>query len=349
MTQVENAVSAILDGWAPSEPIITSDSKITAFGSCFAANISDWLARRNFRVLTRDDARANAYVIAMGEGMVNSFAILQQFEWAWENKIFDQPLWHGYKAEDFGYDESVRLQTKEIFDETDVFILTFGLSEIWYDEPTGNVFWRTIPKDVYDPNRHKFRVSTVEENSSNIREIYKLIRRHRPNAKIIMTLSPIPLIASFRDVSCISANSVSKSILRVSLDEVITEFRDEGYLNYWPSYEIVMDVFRQPFMSDNRHPKREVLDFVMTLFEHSWCVDDHNDRPSLTEAWVSALTASDQLPARVSRFALEKNSIGLRAMAMKRRFHSNGLLNQARKKLLISLAEEWETQGSNPD
>ena len=28
----------------------------------------------------------------MGEGMVNSFVIRQQFEWAWENKVFDQPL-----------------------------------------------------------------------------------------------------------------------------------------------------------------------------------------------------------------------------------------------------------------
>ncbi|MGB0507447.1 MAG: GSCFA domain-containing protein, partial [Pikeienuella sp.] len=191
----------VLEGWMPEEPAITVDSQITAFGSCFAANISNYLSRRNYSVMNRAEDAARAYVVACGEGMVNSFVILQQFQWAWEDRNFDQELWHGYDAESYGYDPEIQRQTKEMFDKTDVFILTFGLSEIWYDEVTNNVFWRTIPKDVYDPERHKFRVSTVDENADNMREIYYLIRKHRPDAKIIYTLSPIPLQATFRDNS----------------------------------------------------------------------------------------------------------------------------------------------------
>ena len=97
--------------------------------------------------------------------------------------------------------------TKKLFDETDVYILTLGLSEVWHDEQTGGVFWRTIPKDAFDPARHKFRVSTVDENRDNLAAIQALIRKHRPDAKIVLTLSPIPLAATFRNVSCVSANT----------------------------------------------------------------------------------------------------------------------------------------------
>ena len=271
---VEGPERFVLHGWLPEAPLIGKSTQITAFGSCFAANISNWLSERNFRVLNKADESTRAYVVTMGEGMVNSFVIRQQFEWAWENKVFEQALWHGYKAEEYGYDEEVRMETKRIFDETEVFILTFGLSEVWYDEPTGNVFWRTIPKDVYDPKRHKFRLSTVEENRENIRAIYDLIRKYRPDAKIIITLSPVPLIATFRDVSCISANSVSKATLRVAVDEVMRDVKDEGHLFYWPSYELVTDVFRSPYRADRRHVRPVVLNYIMRLFETAWCKDN---------------------------------------------------------------------------
>lgn len=301
----EDAVDKyVLHGWKPEAPVITPETQITAFGSCFAANISNYLSQRNYNVLNKDRNAKRAYVVGCGEGMVNSFVIRQQFEWAWENKVFDQPLWHGYKAEEYGYDAEVQATTKEIFDNTDVFILTFGLSEIWYDEPTGNVFWRTIPKESYDPERHKFRVSTVEENKDNLRAIYDLIRKHRPDAKIIYTLSPIPLLATFRNNSCITSNSVSKSVLRVAIDEVIREKQEEGVLHYWPSYEIITDVFRQPYKPDRRHPYEEVLDYIMMLFEKTWCIPHDNeeaDRPDIKVGFAKALVAARLVPGVITR------------------------------------------------
>ncbi|MCU0910886.1 MAG: GSCFA domain-containing protein, partial [Rhodobacteraceae bacterium] len=286
----------VLHGWAPAAPAIHADTQVTAFGSCFAANISEWLSRRRYRVLNKAEDAKSAYVVACGEGMVNSFVIRQQFEWAWENKDFNQSLWHGYEAEDYGYDPAVQAETRRIFDATDVFILTFGLSEVWYDEPTGEVFWRTIPKDAYDPARHRFRVSTVEENKDNLRAIYRLIRKNRPDAKILFTLSPIPLIATFRDNSCITSNSVSKAVLRVAIDEVLREVGHEGVLHYWPSYELVNDVFRAPYKPDRRHPEAEVLSYIMTLFEHVWCDPTDLPRPSLVLAWARACAVAGLLP-----------------------------------------------------
>ncbi|MTI02788.1 GSCFA domain-containing protein [Roseibium sp. RKSG952] len=315
MVDEEAVETFVLKGWQPDTPCITPETQITAFGSCFAANISNWLSKRNFRVLTQGEEAKRAYVVSCGEGMVNSFVIRQQFEWAWENKVFSQVLWHGYKAEEYGYDPVAQAQTKELFDKTDVFILTFGLSEVWYDEPTGNVFWRTIPKDVYDPSRHKFRVASVEENRQNIDAIYQLIRKHRPDAKVIVTLSPIPLIATFRDNSCITSNSVSKASLRVAIDEVVRAHKAEGKLFYWPSYELVTDVFKMPYKSDRRHPHIPVLDYIMTRFEHSWCISsEKNPPPSLDEAWVKACTAAGLLPAQLDGIVSGKRPYRMRQL-----------------------------------
>ncbi len=140
------------------------------------------------------------------------------------------------------------------------------MSEVSYDEVTQNVFWRTMPKDAYDPARHRFRVATVEENRRNIARIYAMIRRFRPNAKIILTLSPVPLVATFRNKSCISSNSVSKAALRLAIDEVVRKHAHEGVLFYRPSYEIVNDVFRSPYKSDRRHPRRPIIDYMTTEF-----------------------------------------------------------------------------------
>lgn len=335
----------VLHGWLPEEPLIDKATQITAFGSCFAANISNWLSERNFRVLNRAEDATRAYVVTMGEGMVNSFVIRQQFEWAWENKVFDQPLWHGYKAEEYGYDEEIRQETRAIFDETEVFILTFGLSEVWYDEPTGNVFWRTIPKDVYDPERHKFRLSTVEENRENIRAIYDLIRRYRPEAKVIVTLSPVPLIATFRDVSCISANSVSKATLRVAVDEVLRDVRDEGHLFYWPSYELVTDVFRSPYRSDRRHVRPVVLNYIMRLFESAWCRDSEVGQGELLEACVRAHVAAGTLPGELQAVLAKRKPFRLRKfLAQAGRLHEDEAADAAMRALLHDLLEHWRAE-----
>lgn len=279
----------ILKGWKPESPIIDKDTKIMAFGSCFAENISKWLSTRKFNVVTKDPDADNddVYVVRFGEGMVNSFSIRQQFEWGFEGKAPEEELWHGYDAQANGYDEEIRQKTLDLFNKTEVFIITLGLSEVWYDEKTGGVFWRAVPQDKYDPSRHKFRVSNVQENYENIKATYELIKKHRPDAKIIFTLSPIPLVATFRDVSCITANSVSKANLRAAIDQFMQEFKDEGFAYYWPSYEIIIDVFENKWRPDRRHPKKAILDYIMTLFEATWCIDSKPEM-SLAEAWLKA-------------------------------------------------------------
>ncbi len=258
----------ILKGWMPREPFIGPTTNIVAFGSCFAANIGRYLTNLGFDVSTKREG--TAHVQKISDGLVNVFAIAQQFEWAWENRVPVADLWHGWDAEEFGYDDEVRLATKKLFDDADVFILTFGLSEIWYDEPTGEVFWRAVPKEKINPSRHKFRVATHEETVERLQRIYDLIRNHRPEAAIVFTLSPVGLAATFRDVACATANSVSKARLRSAIDEVHQAANDPRFF-YFPSYEVVINGFSAPFHDDLRHPRPHVIDANMKAFERFFC------------------------------------------------------------------------------
>jgi GSCFA family len=287
MFQPRGLIDYVLKGWVPAEPFITAQSDIVAFGSCFAGNIGRHLANIGFDVSTR--RKGEAYVQTIAEGLVNVHSICQQFEWAWENRVPQVELWHGWKAEDYGYDEDVRLATKALFDKADVFILTFGLSEIWYDEPTGEVFWRAVPADKFDASRHKFRLATFEETLERLRHIHTLIRKNRPDAAIIFTLSPIGLAATFRPVSCVSADAVSKAILRAAIDTLYREVhaRDERFF-YFPSYEIVTRGFRRSYMADLRHVQLHVLETNMKSFERYFCQTGMTDQ-SLLAAIETAL------------------------------------------------------------
>jgi hypothetical protein len=259
-------------GWFPSRRFISKSSKITAFGSCFAMEVTKFLLAEGYQVFGHK-LGLNSHVIRSGEGIVNSAALVQQFEWAFNEKAPTTASWHNDLGDAAEVSDDIRDTTREIFENTEVFIFTLGLSEVWYDKPTGDVFWRAIPNQQFDPDRHGFKVLGAEENRKNIRRVYEIIRQHRPDAHIIFTLSPVPLAATFRPVSCITANSVSKASLRVAIDEVMRELSDDDRLHYYPSYEIATAFLEDAFGVDMRHPRPETVDFIMQTFKKNFLID----------------------------------------------------------------------------
>src|ERR1043166_2278327 len=100
----------VLKGWLPDKPFISKDHYITAFGSCFAAHVSDFLVGRGYRVFGTE-LRGDSYVIRCGEGMVNTYAVAQQFQWAYGEKEFDETLWFAENAEGASYGVTIPDET----------------------------------------------------------------------------------------------------------------------------------------------------------------------------------------------------------------------------------------------
>lgn len=265
LKKINAAHDCILKGWLPDRPFMSKSHSILTLGSCFAVRIKKYLLQKGYNVDKFNVPRVrDSYVINFGSGMVNTFAIRQQFEWAYEDRKFEESLWHNSEVEVVKYLDSIKDITKKIFNESDIFIITLGLSEVWYNKTTKEVFWRAIPEDYFDHNIHGFRVSTVEENVENLNKVIEIIKKYRPQAKIIFTISPVTLFATFRDVSCITADCVSKSTLRVAVDSIM--IKKPTNIFYWPSYELVKNFYEDPYQDDNRHIKDEVADKIMNLF-----------------------------------------------------------------------------------
>ena len=254
----------ILYGWTPDKPFITKEHKVLAFGSCFADEVQNYLRKRQYNIPPIDKCS----VTKCGAGMVNTYTIRQQFEWAYDESSSENPddVWHFDPAIPPAWQLKKDKQiTRELFDTTDVFIITLGLSEVWYEKATGYVFWKAISSEIFDEEKHGFRVTTVEENKQNLSRIIELIKKYNPKATIVLTVSPVGLKATFRPVSCITANCVSKSVLRVAIDELIRD-GNQSNVFYWPSYEIITASHTHQFEADHRHPKRESVERIMRLF-----------------------------------------------------------------------------------
>ena len=259
-----------LNGWTPSNPIIHKDTMVTTFGSCFAALLRRYLEKR--KVKQHQIKYKEIPIVYAAAGLNTTFTLRQQFEWAWENRKFDEVLWFTDQKEKVLVLEKHRDLTKEVFNQTDVFVITLGLSEVWYNKVTGDTFWRAIPKSQFDPNIHGFRISTVQENIDNLIKILKLGEVHNPNAKWIFTLSPVALKATFRPVGAVTANAVSKAILRAAVDETIRNvdkgfFRLNENLFYWPSYEIAKEYMPDAYRDDNLHVNNRTINTIMKCFD----------------------------------------------------------------------------------
>lgn len=255
----------ILGGWVPDHPLFPLSANVLAVGSCFAQHIGKWFTARQ----TKAGTPSTANFIRYGAGFINTFTLRQQFEWALGYRETKGETLYVRNQEGLNRlhtTPKVRDASRQLILDAEVFILTLGLSEVWCDKQTGEVFFSAIPTEVHDPDRHEFRVSTVTENLSNLRAILRLIREVKPVAPVIFTLSPVPLVATFRPVTCITANQVSKAILRVAVDELMRGTMDRNHY-YWPSYEIVRDfIGPDAYEEDRRHITAATVNLIMEAF-----------------------------------------------------------------------------------
>lgn len=258
------APATVLQGWLPSAPFIAKQTPVAAFGSCFAVNIVAYLQQHGYTALGHDVESGWAPTFC-NVSVVNTATIMQQLRWAWGGAGVSEDVWYTGPGSSAPSDDLARESTRKVLDRAEVFIITLGLSEVWFAKRTGEIFWKAVPGELFDPALHGFRVLEFEENLANLVSIHSLIREHKPDAPIVLTVSPVPLKATFRPVSTVTANSASKAVLRAAVDRFVRTTEDDKVF-YWPSYELVTHCWHTPWKEDGRHVRPEVLEFIMRLF-----------------------------------------------------------------------------------
>ena len=148
-------------------------------------------------------------------------------------------------------------------EKAEVFIITLGLNEVWYFKMDDSVFSRS-PRRIA-PSFVEYKTLSVAQNVAELQQMLNILRANNPRVKVIVTVSPVPLHATFLHGTyhVVEANMHSKAVLRVAAQE-FTERNSEVY--YFSSFELVTYGFQNPWDDDQRHIKPEVVNRIMEMF-----------------------------------------------------------------------------------
>jgi hypothetical protein len=275
---------------------IAREARVATAGSCFAQHISRRLQAIGFRYFVAEDApalsaearRARNYGVfsARYGNLYTARQLLQLFERAYGRFVPVEPAWRrgdGRLADPFrpniepdGFaSEGVLFADREahfaavrwMFEATDVFVFTLGLTEAWRSREDGAVFPLApgVAAGSFDPQRHEFVNLGVADTVADLRAFLAGLRRVNPRAKVLLTVSPVPLVATYEDRHVLVATTYSKSVLRVAAEEIV---REDAGVDYFPSYEIITGSFNEGayYEADHREVSEGGVAHAMRCF-----------------------------------------------------------------------------------
>ncbi len=300
---------------------IRPTDRVATAGSCFAQHIARHLRTAGFHFLVTETAHPVVpaeHAESFGYGLFTARygniytarQLLQTFQRAHGLLVPEEDAWlddGGRWIDPFrpqiqpgGYLTQAELEAdrthhlgciRRAFEELDVFVFTLGLTESWSSRRDGMVYplCPGVGGGTYDPGRHEFRNASAAEVRADLLSFIDLLRGVNPMARIILTVSPIPLVATASGQHVLTATTYAKSALRVAADEVS---RQRPNVAYFPSFEIVTGNFSRGayFSDDLRSVTEEGVEHVMRTFlrhyadgaavapQSSAAVDPHTER-----------------------------------------------------------------------
>ncbi len=285
----------LADMWQPM-PLRKQDRIATA-GSCFAQHIGNNLAIRGAAFMDMEpappvfnnaaEARKWGYgVFSCRYGnLYTTRQLLQLFDEAHGARTPTERVWEKegrfYDAmrasvDPVGQDSAETVlalrarhlaAVRRMFAELDVFVFTMGLTEAWENAEDGTMFAVTpgTVAGTYDPSRHVFRNLRAAEIRADMLAFWERLRVVNPCARMLLTVSPVPLAATATQNHVLVATMYSKSVLRAVAGELA---EDVDEIHYFPSYEIISShpsrgMFFEP---DLRNVNMFGVNYVMSHF-----------------------------------------------------------------------------------
>jgi hypothetical protein len=288
---------------------ISTQERIATAGSCFAQHIARTLAREGYNYfvaesapsgMTPEEASERGYgVFSARYGNVYTMRQMVQLidraygqfapvddTWQRPDGTYADPFRPLIEPRGFLTPGAVVAAREEHFaavqrvlELSSVFVFTLGLTEAWRSKSDGAVFPLAPGVAGGDPDndRYEFVNFTMADVEDDIKAFIARLRALNPNARVILTVSPVPLVATYEPRHVLVSTAYSKSVLRTAVESVV---RRHDFVDYFPSFEIVTGSFNhgQYFERDARSVKPEGVDHVMRLFKkHYLEPSDAND------------------------------------------------------------------------
>ncbi len=276
---------------------IDARTRVATAGSCFAQHISRRLQQRGFAYLVTepappaldaDAATRHHYGVysARYGNLYTARQLLQLFERAYGEFLPGETAWlrpDGRLADPFrpeiapdGFADLDSLlasrhehlaAVRALFETVEVFVFTLGLTEAWRSKADGAVVPLApgVVAGDADADLYEWVNFGVAEVMADLDVFVAKLAHVNPGAKVLFTVSPVPLAATYDEAHVLSATTYSKSVLRVAAAEMA---RRHAQCSYFPSYEIITGNFSRGayFGADLRSVNAAGVDHVMRLF-----------------------------------------------------------------------------------
>lgn len=250
-----------------SEQLDLTTARIATAGSCFAQHIGRALRARNLQYLDYEPAppflsrrEADKYgygVYSCRYGNIYTVRqLLQLFQESFGTRIPKEVVWEfdgryfdamrpGIEPGGFGsVDEVLALRkshlasVRRMFEDLDIFVFTMGLTEAWTHVEDGTTYPISpgVIAGVYDADRYRldnFRYQSIKDDFTAFADA---LRDINPKARVLLTISPVPLAATATREHVLVATTYSKSVLRAVAGDLAA---DMDFVFYFPSYEII--------------------------------------------------------------------------------------------------------------
>lgn len=273
---------------------ISKHDRVATAGSCFAQHISRTLVADGFEYLVTEAEGENSGVFPARFGNIYSAKQLRQlFERAyglldpidaawvrpdgrWVDPFRPQILTSGFADQDaLAAEREIHLESvRSMFERCDVFLFTLGLTEAWVSKQDGAVV-PLAPGVVGGGDKrgdYEFRNFDVADITADLTTLIDWLRRINSHVRVMLTVSPVPLVATFEKRHVLVSTNYSKSALCVAA-HVVSQSRPA--VAYFPSYEIITGPqARGRFYEDDlREIRPEGVAHVMKIFRRHFLTE----------------------------------------------------------------------------
>jgi hypothetical protein len=308
--------------------VLDRDTLIATGGSCFAEHISRSLVERGCAYLVSESPPEGMTVAEAARRQYGTYSarygnlytarqLRQLIERADGTFVPSEEPWRrsdGRWVDPFrpsvevdGYMSIAQLEAdraehlvavRRMFEALEVFVFTLGSTEAWMSSIDGAVF--PIAPGVmggsFDSSRHVFVNFDFHDVVEDLQTFHQRLLQINPGARLLLTVSPVPLAATYSDQHVLAATTYSKSVLRAA-SQTMCRLR-EG-CDYFPSYEIITGAHNRGayFGDDLRSIRPSGVDRIMSLFFSHYLPDvpiPSADGELLTEALFLARMLCDE-------------------------------------------------------
>jgi GSCFA family len=248
-----------------ADPIRLKDHILTT-GSCFADQFGGWLKHNKFDVLVNPFG-TNYNPISIHKTLTEAVSLeLNDTLFIEHHGIWHHFDYHSHwsshqKKELTASIQKIQRKVNQYIKKMDVLIITYGTAWVHHHKHLHSIVsnCHKIPASEFEK-----KLLTVDEIAKSFDSLYSLIKRVRPDIRIIVTVSPVRHIKD-----TLLLNSVSKATLRLACHRLATNYQQ---VEYFPSYEIMMDDLRDYrfYDRDKIHPTEEALDYISHKFSDQY-------------------------------------------------------------------------------